>query len=144
VTITAILDQAAIRAAQGVTRRRLFKRAGAGALALALGTTLGKRVTPAALAKGTSTSPCGPSPICPSSFCSGGNCLGSAGCARRYYNTFTCTSSNVNCWAEDYCSLGRGYWTCCDCCCTGGTGSTCTNCTGRRACICRQQISGAC
>lgn len=139
----ASVDQVATTAARQMNRRKFLRRAGAGALGFSMATALlGASRPKIARARGTQSSPCGPSPICPANWCDPVNCLGAAQCARRTYNSFTCTSSYSNSWVEDYRSTGGCYWHCSDCCCQyHTTGTICTNCTGRRACICRYLIA---
>jgi hypothetical protein len=133
-------DRLALGAAGVITRRRLFRNAGAGALGLAIVTSFGGLRPGRALAHGTSSHPCGPSPIASSGYCPGGNCGPPAACTRRRYNYYTCSSSTANCWPEDYRNVGRGRWRCCDICANNGTGTRCSGSCGsygHRAAICR-------
>lgn len=141
--INALSDRMAVRAAHAVSRRRFLRNTGSGALGLALGAALaGTREAGVAFAHGTSSHPCGPSPIASSSYCPGGNCNAPSACGRRAYSTYTCSGSS-NCWSEDYRSSGKGLWNCCDICIPGGTGSSCSgNCNqyAKRAAICRSKV----
>jgi hypothetical protein len=146
-------DNAVLRLAPGITRRRLLRGAGGAAMGTALGIAfLGSRTSEYAQAVGTSSSPCGPSPLCPFSAC----CCADAGTCCSYprqYDRLTDCDPGANqgsvdlgghnCWREDYRYLGRGYWRCCDCCCRHGSGSSCANGCNYpyRACICRKRIA---
>ena len=133
-----VTDRLVRRAASAMTRRRLLRNSGAGALSLALGGALVSRRADPAFARGTASHPCGPSPYCPSGRCYNGQCSNAAG---RYYDTYTCNPNNLGgCWTEDYRNVGAGYWKCCDCCAWDGGGATCSGCSSRRACICRKRI----
>jgi hypothetical protein len=87
---------------------------------------------------------CGPQRVSP--YCAGGQCSSSrqdcssgAGCRRRKYATNTCGSwSDNNCWVNRYQDT---RWLCCDCCCPGGSGSRCSGCSTKRACVCRFRIN---
>lgn len=132
-----LVDSVATRSAHAVTRRRLLRNSGGMAMGAALTTAyLGQAKPESALAIGTPTSPCGPSPFCPSSVCND-----SAGCAcyGRVYNTYSCNQGGGSgCWFEDYRPRGGHLWKCCDCCCSGASGSACSGCSTHRACICRR------
>lgn len=133
-------DRVAIAAAGAVTRRRLIRNAGAGALGIALGASLTGVRAKTAFAHGTAGSPCGPSPI--TSVCVDNNCGAPLACGRRAYATYTCSGAS-NCWHEDYRGSGNGLWSCCDICVNHGTGAACSGSCNRyalRAAICRQRI----
>lgn len=109
------IDSLVVRAARGLTRRRLLRGASGTALAAALGTTLGPRQSKAYLFSGGHV--CGPSPYCNHSlrcdrwYCSGGNVRWAQ------YNGSSCSSSSgTNCWS--HCDRDTNYirWICCDCC----------------------------
>jgi hypothetical protein len=134
-------DRLVGRAARALTRRRLLRNAGAGALSFSLGVAfLGERRASPVLAHGSSSHPCGPSPYCPSARCFDGQCSNAAG---RVYSTYTCRPRALGgCWPEDYRSVGRGMWRCCDCCALDGGGNRCGSCGDRHtryACICRKR-----
>jgi hypothetical protein len=134
-----VSDRVVTRAARGMNRRRFFRNAGAGALGLTLGSRLVMRGAEPAIAHGSPSHPCGPSPLCPSGRCFDGNCSNAAG---RYYATYTCHPNALGgCWREDYRGTGQGYWQCCDCCALDGSGSACSGCSPRRACICRKRLA---
>jgi hypothetical protein len=137
-TMQAFSDRVVREAAGAMSRRRLFRNAGAGALGLAVSASyLGAREARVAVAHGSSSHPCGPSPYCPSARCYNGNCSNAAG---RYYSTYTCHPNALGgCWTEDYRSVGKGRWQCCDCCALDGGGAACSGCSPRRACICRKK-----
>jgi|HubBroStandDraft_6_1064221.scaffolds.fasta_scaffold1734240_2 hypothetical protein len=140
-----VADRVALSAARSVTRRRLLRNAGAGALGLTLGAALaGTREARVAFAHGSAGSPCGPSPIAPAGSCPSGNCNPPAECFGRYYNTFTCDGQfNGGCWSEDYRGTGQGLWNCCDICLNSGSGTACSGSCGtygHRAAICRTRV----
>jgi hypothetical protein len=112
-------DRIVRHAAGGMSRRRLFRNTGAGALGLALSASfLGDKRAQVAQAHGSASHPCGPSPYCPSGRCYNGQCSNAAG---RYYATYTCHPNHLGgCWTEDYRSTGHGYRQCCDCCAFDG------------------------
>jgi hypothetical protein len=140
--VTVLADRLTTAAARGVTRRRLLRNSGAGALGLALGSAMaGTEFAGTALAHGTSSHPCGPSPIasenCP---CYRGNCNVPCACIKRNYSTYTCNASASNCWTEDYRNVGKGRWSCCDVCVVNGSGPRCSGSCGsygKHAAICR-------
>ncbi len=138
--IVSISDRLAARAATTVTRRRFLRNAGALALATSMSATLGGRVTPA-IATGTASHPCGPSPLCPSAACGQyGNCDTAGTPRKRVYNTNDCApdSGVSNCWVEDYTASGHRKWRCCDCCAYNGAGARCDVCDNvKYSCICR-------
>jgi hypothetical protein len=136
-------DRLVASSARSVTRRRFLRNAGGAALGASLGVAYLSRSGPA-LAFGTADNPCGPSPLCVYTKCSGtpSNCNSSppGNCSRRHYNdsSYPCTTE-YNCWNEDYRSVGKGWWRCCDCCCDGVGGPNCSGCSGQ-PCICRSLI----
>jgi hypothetical protein len=141
-------DTLVASAAQGLTRRRLFRNAGGLALGASVATAyLGTR--PDVAQACTYSSVCGPSPLCGGFRCRDlypSHCqAGRADTRWRKYNTYTCgTDSDINCWRV--CVSGR-KWECCDCAGlnTGGCGSTVSGCgsSGWRSCICHAVI-GSC
>jgi hypothetical protein len=142
--LSEMADGIAVAAARGVTRRRLLRNAGAGALGVTLGAAFaGTQEARLAFAHGSASSPCGPSPIAPSGYCPGGNCNPPSACGRRAYSTFTCSGAS-NCWSEDYRSSGHGLWNCCDICIPSSSGSACSgpcNMYAKRAAICRTRLA---
>ncbi len=133
-----LADRLARRAAVGVTRREALSTAGAGAFGAALGVAYLGKSPSVADAFGSKEHPCGPSPICPGSCCAGnGHCMSYS---RVYNSSGSCTTTNGQCWTEDYRGSGGGLWQCCDCCCLSGSGQACSSCYNHKACICRKQI----
>lgn len=134
-------ESAAGRLATLTTRRSFLRRAGATALGASLAYGLGD--APAARATGSANHPCGPSPYCNADRCFNGQCSNAAG---RHYSTYSCWSNHLGgCWDEDYRSLGKGLWQCCDCCSfdnLSGAHKCSPNCdsTPRWACICHEKI----
>jgi hypothetical protein len=143
-------ESLAAATARVMTRRRLLRNAGGVALGAALTTAyLGTR--PEAKAACTTSSVCGPSPLCGSFRCDGYHCDVIANetlWAKWGPGEQPCSvdSGVDNCW--DVCSPAGKEHRCCDCCakdpgCT--TGAACTHNTlcpsgNWRKCICRAQI----
>jgi hypothetical protein len=121
--------------ARGINRRDLLKRAGgaifAGIASLAAGHTLADGAEAAQSGKGIPSTPrCAPpGPFCnvdgynEPNGCHGAQCFqhrayGILMQCKVFYSFF-----QAGCWTVPD---GGGYWTCCDCRCTGDTGQTAT------------------
>lgn len=152
----AALDTSIVRAATTISRRQLLRRGGTFALGAALSAALiGSEFSGRALATGTCSSPCGPSPFCGGANCNGsGQCgTGTPNCQNRPHNGSSC-GAGTNCWTETYCPASScpanpGSWKCCDCCCPSAPhgGGSCSGCSGMNtkwACICRSHPCSSC
>lgn len=137
------LDNIVESSARGLSRRRLFRGAGEGALAGILGTAFLWGRHNVASTSAAMREACQGNPICRSTRCyDSGYCHytdGGATSAYRVYDSTTCSDGygEVNCWEE----IVNGYrWRCCDCCMnyyTGGPRCTTYCGTTKYACICR-------
>jgi hypothetical protein len=151
-TAQQVLDTFTASTARRVTRRRFLRKAAeAGAGVAFTGALLTNWKVADALATGSCSSPCGPSPLCCCGQCNAnGDCNYTqfGGCyPRGPYEGFNCLAPGAlnNRWTE-CCTSGSyaGKWKCADCCCQGGTGNACTQSScgsGWRACICRSKYS---
>jgi hypothetical protein len=144
--LLSLSDRLVVRAAHGMTRRRMFRNVGGAALGASFATALGGT----GLAYAHPDHACGPSPMCPDARCQDGDkqrCAGGrADTTWRRYNGTTCTgflgSLSAHCWTAQ--AHGETY-RCCDCCVRGTalSGRPCSGCSGGgwQRCICGKRIS---
>lgn len=142
-------DAMVARSARALTRRRMFRNAGALALGAAMGTAyVGRRPEVAEACQYSDV--CGPSPACTYLQCDGAQCK--AGQPDVNWVTWGSGSQpcqgpdEKNCWTT--CHNGN-LWRCCDCCRKNAgcdAGALCTSCGSGtwRKCSCQEKIRDNC